>query len=130
MSINEDLVEQKEFRIVFVVPWSKMVLAELRDRIHQLPRIRVPRWTRAAESIAEALEVKWAVRAIAIDFLTGPDALPDCAVMEVRSRDWNFALAGFTPVRVGSLNERALTAMERLAVSSILVLSALRKGRV
>jgi hypothetical protein len=120
MSRNEDLVEHQEFRIAFVLPWSQMVLAELRGCAHRLPRIRVPRWTRVAESLAGALQVKWAVRALAIEFLTGADEFPDCAVVEVRSRDWNFALAGLTPVKVGDLNEGALTAVERLTVSSII----------
>jgi hypothetical protein len=120
MSLSEDLVAQKELRIVFVLPWSQMLLAEPCDPIHQLPRIRVPRWTRGAESLAEALQVKWAVRVIVIDFLTGAGELPECAVVEVRSRDWNFALAGLRPVKVGDINEQALTAIERLAVMSII----------
>jgi hypothetical protein len=96
-----------------------MVLVEQHGETRRLPRISIPRWARTAEQLTKALQVRWTVRSIVIDLLPQSYDLPQCAVVEVRSRDWNFALAGFTPVQVGNFDEQELTTTERLTVSSI-----------
>lgn len=121
MSFTGQLAEQEQFRVVLILPWSQMVLVEQHGETRRLPRISIPRWTRTAEQLTKALQVRWTVRSIVIDLLPRSYDLPQCAVVEVRSRDWNFALAGFTPVQVGNLDEQELTTTERLTVSSIVV---------
>jgi hypothetical protein len=103
MNFTGQLAEQEQFRVVLILPWSQMVLVEQHGETRRLPRISIPRWARTAEQLTKALQVRWTVRSIVIDLLPQSYDLPQCAVVEVRSRDWNFALAGFTPVQVGSL---------------------------
>jgi hypothetical protein len=128
MTVNEDFIEQEEFRIVLVLPWLQIVLVEHRDHVYRLPRISIPRWIRVAAQLTEAILTKWAVRSIVVDLLPRSDDLSQCAVVEVRSHDWRFSLDGFTPVQVGDLDEQELTAMERLTVSSIIAGEARGRG--
>jgi hypothetical protein len=120
MSFNGQTVEQEEFRVVLILPWSQMVLAELHGETLQLLRVDIPRWTRTAQQLCEVLREKWNVRSIVIDLLPGSQNLPRCAVIEVRTRDWRFVPDGFVSVPVDHFDDDVLTEAERSTVRSIL----------
>jgi hypothetical protein len=120
INLNGQLAEQEEFRVVLIFSWSQMVLVELHDEHRQLPRINIPQWIRTPEQIRETLRVKWGVQTIVIDLLPKRRELPPCAVIEVRTRDWEFTRDGLVPVSVDDTDDRELTAPERLTVRSII----------
>jgi Phosphotransferase enzyme family len=120
MNFTEQLVEQEEFRVVLVSPYSQMVLVERYDETHHLPRISILKRRRTAEQLSEIILEKWGVRSIVIDLLPKSHELPPCAVVEVRTRNSKFASDELVPVSVDDLDERELTTPERLTVCSII----------
>jgi hypothetical protein len=120
MSVNEQYVEEEQFRILLVLPWSLQVLAEKRGPIRGLPRINIPKWTRTAQRLREGIQEKWGIRSFIIDFLPPLRELPRCAVVEVCSRDRVFGPSELMPVCVDDLDEEELTQTERIAVKKII----------
>lgn len=83
MVFSEQLVEQDQYRIVLVLPQSKMVLAERHGETLRLPSVKIPRWARPAEQLTKAIRERWNLPAIVIDRLPAEvDSLP-CAMVEV-----------------------------------------------
>jgi hypothetical protein len=120
MSVDQNLSEKEEFRVLLVLPSLQMVLAEHHGRRRQLPRIKIPKWTRTAQQLSEALYEKWGVRAIVIDLLLKVPDFPSCAVVEVRTPHWRFILDGFIPVHIDDLDDQELTQMERFTLQKII----------
>jgi hypothetical protein len=120
MAFTGQLAERDQYRVALVLPWSKMVLAERHGKALRLPRIYVPQWTRNAEQLTNVLLRNWNVRSIVIDFLPGTSEIPRCAVIEVHTRNWEFAVDGFLAVSIDDLDEREMTTDERVTVHSIL----------
>lgn len=83
MVFSEQLVEQDQYRIVLVLPQSKMVLAERHGETLRLPSVKIPRWARPAEQLTKAIRERWNLPAIVIDHLPTERGLPPCAVVEV-----------------------------------------------
>jgi hypothetical protein len=125
---EQQLAEQNEYRIVLVLPWSLRILVERHGNRLRLPRVSLPKWTRPAEQLGEALQAKWNVKSIAIDFLPREQAGPQCCVIEVRSHDWDSTVDGLEPVEVDDLDGDELTATDRVTVLRILAGNAADRG--
>ena len=84
MNCNGQTCKQEEFRVVLVLPCTRMVLVEQHGETRRLPRISMSRLARTAERITEllSLRMKWAVRSFVIDILPSSNELPPCAVVE------------------------------------------------
>jgi hypothetical protein len=120
MGFTEQLAKRDQYRVVLVLPWLKMVLAERHGEALWLPRIDVPPWTRAAEQLTSVLLTNWNVRSIVIDFLPRTLEISRCAVIEIRTRNWEFVDNGFRAVSVDDLDETEMTTDERVRVHSLL----------
>jgi len=120
MSVTEQYVEEEQFRVLLVLPWSQQVLTEKRGRTRGLPRINIPKWTRSAQRLREEIQEKWGIRSFIVDFLSPLEELPRCTVVEVRSRDRAFDPSELMPVCVDDLDEEELTQTERIAVKKII----------
>lgn len=57
------------YRLVLVCPSTRRILVEGRGKSKALPRVSIPRWTRAAEKLTELIECRWGMKAIVLDFL-------------------------------------------------------------
>ena len=128
MALTEELVEGDLYRVVLVLPRSKMVLAERHNEILRLPRIRIPQWTRIAEQLTNEFLKAWNVRSVLIDVLPGALEIPRCAVIEIRSPDWEFAADGFYEASIDDLDEQEMTTAECVTVQSILAGDAQDRG--
>jgi len=120
MNFTEQLVEQEEFRVVLISPYSQMVLAERYDGTYHLPRIRILKLMRTAEQLSEITRKKWGVRSIVIDLLPKSHELPPCAVVEIRTGNSKFVPDGLTPMPVGDLDECELAPPECRTVCRII----------
>jgi hypothetical protein len=120
MNVNEQHAEQEEFRLVAVLPWSQMLLAEYQGHTRRLPRVKIFKWSRTAQQLSATLHKKWGLRSIIIDLLPSSDDLPRCAVVEVRSHDETLAHIGCVTLSVDDLAEHELSSTERLVVKSII----------
>jgi Phosphotransferase enzyme family len=85
MSIVSNLADTTEFRVALLDP-SSWMLVTVRDSdgIH-LPRVRIPKWTRPAEEINDAVREKWQLVSLVLTVLNGKNAQPACAIAEVMS---------------------------------------------
>jgi hypothetical protein len=128
MIVMGQQIEFEEFRLVLILSWSDMVLIELKDGAHRLPRVCIPKWTRTARQLGETILKKWGVRSIVIDVLPGSRDLPPCAVIEIRTRAWRFVLHGFVPVHVDDLSDLDLTDIEHFAIRGIIARDAQGRG--
>jgi Phosphotransferase enzyme family len=126
--IEQQLIEQNEYRVVLVLPRSLKILVERHGNRLRLPRVRVPKWARRAEQLTEALQTKWNVKSIAIDFLAGEQLGPPCCVIEVRTHDWEATVDGLVPFEVDDLDDDELTAVDRVTVHGILAGNAADRG--
>lgn len=117
---EQQRAEQNEYRVVLVLPWSLRILAERNGHHLRLPRVRIPKWTRPAEQLTQALQSKWNIKSVAIDFLPRAGAAPPCCVIEVRTPDRNSGIDGFVPVTVDDLDDDELTATDRITVQRVL----------
>jgi hypothetical protein len=121
MSINEQQAEFEEFRLVLILPRSKMALVQLDHETHRLPRMNIPKWCRRAEQLGKAIRAKWGVQSIVIDILPEAPELTPCAVVEIRSPGWSFVLNGFVPVHASKLKNLEMTDIEYLTIERIIV---------
>jgi hypothetical protein len=128
LSSNEDFAEQKEFRVVLILPWSKTLLVRHHDQTHRLPRFRIPKWTGVAQQLTEVVQEKWAVCAIVVDLLPESNKRPPCVVFEVRSPGWKLRDNGFISIQVDDLDNEELTGTERVTVRSIIAGDAEGRG--
>jgi hypothetical protein len=112
--------QHDQYRIVLVLPWSKKVLVERDSNGLRLPHVNIPKWTRPAEQLTKSIHEKWGLSSIVIDFLPQEQDMLACAVIEVRTSDWKFALDGLASVGLDELDEQELRATERGMVRSIL----------
>jgi hypothetical protein len=120
MAFVEQLAEQEQYRIALLLPQSKRVLVESRDGNPRLPRISIPRWTRIASQLTNAIRDKWRLGSMMIDVLPGTQETPACAVIEVFTDESKPLLDGFIPLQLDVLSNSEVTAAERITMQKIL----------
>lgn len=128
MNMNGQHIDQEEFRIVLVLPWSGLVLASDDGFVFRIPRLSVPRRSRLAQRLCEAVEARWHIKTFLIDLLAPSEHLPPCAVMEVRSHERTFDTLGLAPALVDDFDKQELTTLERFVVSKIIVGDTQERG--
>jgi hypothetical protein len=76
-------VSTVEYKVVLVVPSSKMIFAIPDRNAFRLPRVHIPKWTRPAEEITRELRENWNLNTVVLNLLPNVDSRPACAVVEV-----------------------------------------------
>src|ERR1019366_10664143 len=114
--IPTEPLNMDEYRVALVPSGSQMVLAERDSAGLRLPCVSVPRWSRPAEQLTQAILTKWNVRSIVIDFLPGMTTSPRCSVVETRTHDWDYAQKGLEAVSTDAFDELDMSATHRLAL--------------
>jgi hypothetical protein len=120
MTWTGQIGDENHYRVVLVLSRPRMILAERHGTRRRLPRISIPKRTRTAKQLTEAIQQKWGVSSIVIDFLPIEQALLSCAVIEVLNHGWEFGKYGFMAAQVDDLEEQELAARERSVVLGIL----------
>jgi hypothetical protein len=120
MAHVEQLAEQEQYRIALVLSGPKQVLVEPHGGTVRLPRISIPRWTRVADQLTNAIRNKWCLGSIMIDLLPGSQETPACAVIEVFTDESKPLSDGLIPLQLDALGDSEVTAAERATVQKIL----------
>jgi hypothetical protein len=68
------------YRLVLLSSSTRLVFAERAGHRFCLPRLSIPRWTRAAEQVQQAIDCNWGIKGIVLDFL-GDEPGSDGAVL-------------------------------------------------
>lgn len=77
--------EPVEYRLALVDSSSGMLMGTTDTGGSHLPIVSIPRFTRAAEEINDAIYREWQFKTIVLSFLRATDGKPACAVAEVIS---------------------------------------------
>jgi hypothetical protein len=120
MEATASMIDKLEYRLALVLPKSRRLLAIDQHGEPRLPRIPISRWTRPAEQLTQIVTQKWNVESVVIDFLKADSMTVPCAVVEVRSRDWDFQREGFLLIAADEVHESDLAEEERMSVESML----------
>jgi hypothetical protein len=117
MAVHEPTLETIEYRIVFVLPDSRQVLAFEMSEGYCLPSVRIPPGTRVAEQLQKAILVGWGLHVLVLDVLSREDGSPCCAVAELLVPDTNSALRA---VPIDKIPGSELTEQQRVQLVSSL----------
>ena len=117
MPLDETALVENEYRLVLIESRSHAVLAENTGEVLRLPRITIPRWTRPAEELQQAIESSWGIRSIILNILPGEMGSTSCAVVEVLSSESQTSLA---IADLDEIAEEEMTSEERAMVKVIL----------
>ena len=108
------------YRLVLASSSARRVFAEQSKRSVRLPRISIPRGTRAAEQIQAVLEAKWGWKAVVIDFLGDSPGRDSIVIAELRDRHRVSSLPhAHSWVRLSDIPECDISASERLIVGRL-----------
>lgn len=116
--------ELVEYRVLLALPQTQEILLAEEYGALCVPRVTIPKWTRPAETLIEAVQEKWQVSAVVVDFLSDDShpacAVPACAVMEIRQKDWHPANGQLVPVKLDAAGACGLSQSTQAALQEIL----------
>ena len=114
------MIEHTDYRLAFVLPMSRQLLAVRTACNSELPIIRIPLWQRPAEQLTRLIQERWGVQVLLLDVLWDEELPSPCAIIEVRTLAWEFAREGLYPVPIDEISSLALGVSERTVLHSIL----------
>ncbi len=110
-------LEQNEYRLALVRCGSQAIWVDRVDGALRLPRVAIPRWTRAPEQLQRVVEADWDLRAVVLDFLPNKVNSAPCAVVEIMSSGEHNSLIAAS---IDEISEEEMTGEEREAIKAIL----------
>ena len=118
------------YRLVLVPASTRRIFVEDSQRSTDLPRIRIPRWTRAAEQVQTAIEERWRLKAVVIDFLGNGPGRDGIVVAELRGGNRMPPLPhSHSWARLSDIPEDAIAGSQRSTIEKLLNLGATGCGR-
>jgi hypothetical protein len=114
------MIEKIDYRLAFLVPQARQILASEASGIIALPSIGISGWNRPAEQLTRHIRSTWNIQAIVLDVLPGSSVSSPCAVIEVLTPDWRYAKKGLRAVDPSLIESASLSDEERLHLMSIL----------
>jgi hypothetical protein len=128
MDTATHLADTTEYRVALIAPSAMKLLAECDVNGLHLPRVRIPKWTRPAEEINEAIRKQWQVTSIVLTLLQTNNDRPSCAVAElISSPDAGFANTLMLK-NIDCLDEVELNVEERASLKSLIAGDAAPSG--
>jgi hypothetical protein len=113
--------EFDHYRLVLISPSSRSILLEKDAGRLVLPRIPVPRWTRAAQKVTSEIRQRWNLRAWVIDFLGDHPGRESLAIAErIDEREELLENANIARYPLCAVPEDELSDAERAIVRKLL----------
>lgn len=112
--------ELDEYRVLLAQPPTGQIFLTEEDGVLRVPRVMIPKWTRPALTLREAVDEKWHARAMVVDFLPDHPAPQNCAVLEILQTDWRPAKGDLIPVGADSASACGLSDCAQAALQEIL----------
>jgi hypothetical protein len=114
------MLDQIDYRVALILPQSRQLLARQNDGTYELPTISIPRFRRPAEQLTRLIEKMWSIKTVVLNVLWDECLPMPFAVIEVRTRSWEYARQGFAAVSVDSVTGGSLSDSSRASLRSIL----------
>ena len=128
MDTATHLADTTEYRVALIDSFTTKLLAESDVNGLHLPRVRIPKWTRPAEEINEAIRKQWQVTSIVLTILETTSDRPGCAVTELISSPEAGATNTLLLRDVECFDETELNTEERASVNSLIAGGAAPSG--
>jgi Phosphotransferase enzyme family len=128
MDTATHLADTTEYRVALIDPSAMKLLAESDVNGLHLPRVRIPKWTRPAEEINEAIRKQWQVTSIVLTILETTNDRPGCAVTELISSPKAGATNTLLLRDVECLGQAELNAEERASLNTLIAGEAAPSG--
>lgn len=112
--------ERDEYRVLLALPKTRQILLAEECKTLRIPRVTIPKWTRPAEALIEAVEEMWHIDSVVIDFLPDDSMQPPCAVLEVRQTGWPSSDVHLIPVEADKAASCGLSDGAEAALEEIL----------
>jgi hypothetical protein len=128
MNTATHLADTTEYRVALIDSSAMKLLAESDANGLHLPLVRIPKWTRTAEEINEAIRNQWKVTTIVLTILETTNDRPGCAVTELISSPEAGATNTLLLRDVECFDETELNTEERASVNSLIAGGATPSG--
>lgn len=116
------------YRLVLAPSSAQRIFAERIQNALRLPRISIPRWTRAAEQVQAVIEEKWGFKVVVLDFLERKPGHDGIVLAEQRGQDRTSLSQAHSWVRLSDIPEDEISAFERSTVGRLLDQGATGRG--
>jgi hypothetical protein len=117
---DSNMADSMGYRIAFILPESRHLLAMQADGARELPTIDIPLWRRPAEHLTRLIEERWQITTVVLDVVADESLPTPCAIVEVRNPSWEFTKECFRLVDVDDLPDSSLAESEKATLQSIL----------
>jgi thiamine kinase-like enzyme len=114
------MIDQTDFRLAFILPQFRRILASVASGITVLPSVGIPRWQRPVEQLNRLIQSTWSIQTIVLDVLPGGSVFRPCAVIEVLTPNWRYGDQGFGAVHPDDIDATSLSDEERMHIMNIL----------
>jgi hypothetical protein len=128
MDTATHLADTTEYRVALIDSFTTKLLAESDVNGLHLPRVRIPKWTRPAEEINDAIRKQWQVTSIVLTLLETTNDRPGCAVAELLSSPETGPTNALLLKDIECLDEAELNAKERASLTSLIAGDAAPSG--
>ncbi len=119
MDAITNLAEITEYRIVFLDQASAALMALRGPNGLRLPRVRIPKWSRPAEEIGNAIRQLWHIDALVLMLMNPSEGRPACVVAEARPCSRTTGSSDLVPAPVKFL-DTVLSEDEKTAVCGLM----------
>jgi hypothetical protein len=113
------MIENTDYRLVLILPHSRLLLGIRSSGSIELPVIRIPLWERPAEHLTRQIGERWNIKTIILEIISGPGSKSPCAVAEVRTASWDFEREGFSIARPEDIGDGSLVESQRQSLGRI-----------
>jgi hypothetical protein len=128
MDAATHLVDTTEYRVALIDSFAMKLLTECDVNGLHLPRVRIPKWTRPAEEINDAIHKQWQVTSIVLTLLETTNDRPGYAVVELISSPEAGATNTLLLKDIECLDEAELNVEERASLNSLIAGDATPSG--
>lgn len=112
------MADHTDYRLAFLLPQTRQLLAIKTSDEAELPRIGIPRWSRPAEQLTGLIGDKWNIRTTVLDLIESDSGASPCAILEVTTPNWRSEWKSFGIV---TLDHVSLSDNERRRLTAILL---------
>lgn len=108
--------ETIQYRVALIDSSSPMLWAVMRPEGSFLPQVRIPKWTRPAEEINNAIRREWQFNTLVLNILDRANDKPPCAVVELLPSTAVHMPHGLDLTGIQSFNDTEFDIEERASV--------------
>jgi hypothetical protein len=114
------MADRSEYRLVLILPHSREIAAAQIGIRYELPKMRIPVWTRPVEQLTRLIEERWKIKSLVLDLIVDDRSDSACAIIEIRTTRWNPTTLGLNAVAPEKICDASLMANERGILQSVL----------